>query len=126
LKMPFYSFFKTTDSAAVKFRLNQMRLNQIDSSLMMYFYVHGSLPLKLQELVDGDYLRDDDILDPWARPYLYDVSGDTYILSTPAAAIPGPAVGRTQIQRTVQRFQKPEPPAPKKKSPPSIKFESSD
>jgi hypothetical protein len=124
LKMPFYSFFRSKDSAAVKFRLNQMRLNQIDSSLMMYFYVHGSLPLKLQELVDSNYLRDDDIVDPWARPYLYDVSGDTYILSTPATNISGPQRDRARIRRTVQRFQKPEPPPPKKKPAPSIRFEN--
>jgi hypothetical protein len=126
LKLPFRNFFQPQNSAAMMLRLNQMRLNQIDSSLMMYFYVHGSLPLKLQELVDDNYLRDDDILDPWSRPYLYDVSGDTYLLSSPANIVSGSQRNRPQIRRTVQRLQKPEPPpAPKKKSAPTIRFESS-
>jgi hypothetical protein len=122
LKLPFRNFFQPQNSAAMMLRLNQMRLNQIDSSLMMYFYVHGSLPLKLQELVDDNYLRDDDILDPWSRPYLYDVSGDTYLLSSPANIVSGSQRNRPQIRRTAQRLQKP---APKKKSAPTIRFESS-
>jgi Domain of unknown function (DUF4388) len=124
LKMPLYSFFQDQDSTALKLRLNQMRLYQIDSSLVMYFYVHGSLPLKLGELVDNNYLREDDIVDPWARPYLYDVSGDTYILSSPATAAAGPQTNRPQIRRTVGRMQKLEAPPPKKKTTPTIRFEN--
>jgi|GEM_PF-88154 len=124
LKIPFYSFFKDKNSMALELRLNQMRLNQIDSSLMMYFYVHGSLPLKLEELVDSNYLREDDIVDPWERPYLYDVSGDTYILSSPVGGASNHEALRPQIRRTVARIQKPEAPPEKKKAVPTIRFES--
>jgi len=123
LKIPLYSFFQNKDSVALKMRLNQMRLNQIDSSLVMYFYVHGSLPGKLSELVDNNYLRDDDIVDPWSRPYVYDVSGDTFILSSPANEQDTPS-NRPHIRRTVGRIQKVEQPPPKKKPASTIRFEN--
>lgn len=124
LKMPAYSFFNQKDAAALKLRLNEMRLNQIDSSLVMFFYVHGSLPGNLSELVENNYLREDDILDPWSRPYLYDISGDTYILSSPATSTGAPQVNRPQIRRTVGGIQKIEPPPPKKKTTSTIRFEN--
>ena len=125
LKIPMYSFFGEKDSGDLKARLNQTRLNQIDSSIMMYFYVHGSLPSKLSDLVENHYLRDEDIQDPWSRPYLYDVSGDTYILSMASSG--GGVANRSQIRRTVGRLEEPAPPpASKKKSDGGIRFETSD
>ncbi|MGH9857581.1 MAG: hypothetical protein ACRD4B_07030, partial [Acidobacteriota bacterium] len=125
LRIPLYSFFKKQDSADLKARLNQTRLNQLDSSIMMYFYVHGSLPSKLSELVENHYLRDEDIQDPWSRPYLYDVSGDTYILSMASSG--SGANNRAQIRRTVGRLEQPaRPVAPKKDSNERIRFENSD
>ena len=125
LRVPLYSFFGEKDSADLKARLNQTRLNQLDSSIMMYFYVHGSLPSKLSELVENHYLRDEDIQDPWSRPYLYDVSGDTYILSIASSG--GGVADRSQIRRTVGRLEKPAPPpASRRKSDGAIRFEPSD
>jgi hypothetical protein len=111
LKIPLYSFFKEKDSADLRARLNQTRLNQLDSSIMMYFYVHGSLPSKLSELVENHYLRNDDIQDPWSRPYLYDVSGDTYILSMASSG--SGANNRAQIRRTIGRIEQ----APRRATP---------
>ncbi len=122
LRMPLYSFFGENDSVDLKARLNEMRLNQLDSSITMYFYVHGSLPLKLEELVQGYYLREEDILDPWSRPYIYDVSGDTYILSTTSSG--GSSAKRSQIRRTLGRMEDAVRPAQTKKPTGTIRFEN--
>ncbi|MCI0412408.1 DUF4388 domain-containing protein [bacterium] len=122
LKVPLSSFFDAKDEADLKARLNDTRLNQLDSSIMMYFYVHGSLPAKLDELVENNYLREEDILDPWSRPYMYDVSEDTYILAGSNAG--GEVVKRSQIRRTVGRMEEVPPPPPKKKPEATIRFEN--
>jgi hypothetical protein len=122
LKVPLSSFFEAKDEADLKARLNDTRLNQLDSSIMMYFYVHGSLPGRLEELVESNYLREDDILDPWSRPYSYDVSEDTYILSSSSPS--GEVVKRSQIRRTVGRMEEVPPPPPKKKPAATIRFEN--
>ena len=123
LRMPLYSFFGEKDSADLKARLNAIRLNQLDSSIVMYFYVHGSLPVKLEDLVENHYVREEDISDPWSKPYLYDVSGDTYILSTMTPG--GGLASRTQIRRTVTRTEEVAPtPEPEKKSEGTIRFEN--
>jgi Domain of unknown function (DUF4388) len=122
LKVPLNSFFEAKDEADLKARLNDTRLNQLDSSIMMYFYVHGSLPVKLEELVENNYLREEDILDPWSRPYGYDVSEDTYILSSSHPG--GEVVKRSQIRRTVGRMEEVPPPSPKKKPAATIRFEN--
>ena len=122
LKVPLTSFFQEKDEADLKARLNDTRLNQLDSSIMMYFYVHGSLPVKLDELVESNYLREEDILDPWSRPYVYDVSEDTYMLSSPGAT--GEIPKKSQIRRTVGRMDEIPPPPEKKKPAATIRFEN--
>ena len=126
LKMPHVSFFGEKDSADLKAGLNDTRLNQLDSSIMMYFYVHGSLPVELDELVESHYLREEDILDPWSRPYLYDVSGDTYVLSNSGRA----GANKTQIRRTIGRIETARPqmaPSSKKQTAAeTIRFEPSE
>jgi len=122
LKVPLSSFFQPKDEADLKARLNDTRLNQLDSSIMMYFYVHGGLPVRLEELVESNYLREEDILDPWSRPYVYDVSEDTYILSSSNPG--GEVVKRSQIRRTVGRMEEVPPPPPKKKPAATIRFEN--
>jgi hypothetical protein len=122
LKIPLSSFFEANDEADLKARLNDTRLNQLDSSIMMYFYVHGSLPARLEELVESNYLREEDILDPWSRPYGYDVSEDTYILFSSSPG--GEVVKRSQIRRTLGRMEEIPPPSPKKKPAATIRFEN--
>lgn len=123
LKIPRYSFFQEKDSAALNARLNHARLNHLDASIMMYFYVHGSLPARLEELVENHYVREEDIQDPWSRPYLYDVSGDTYILSVASSG--AGVTNRSQIRRTIGRMEQapPPPPAATKSSEGGIRFE---
>jgi Domain of unknown function (DUF4388) len=124
LRMPLQSFFHEKDTREFKARLNDVRLNLIDSSIMMYFYVHGSLPSSLDELVENNYLRQEDILDSMSRPYIYDVSGDTYILTSSATG--GAVVNRPQIRRTVNRLREVPPSPPPKRKPvsnPQIRFE---
>jgi hypothetical protein len=123
LRIPMYSFFQEKDSGEFKARLNDIRLNQVDSSIMMYFYVHGSLPSRLEELVESNYLRQEDILDAWSRPYLYDVSGDTYILSSAGSG--GKVLNRSQIRRRVVRMQETED-EPKSKTTSTIRFETTE
>ena len=127
LKVPVLSFFNKRAPADLRSNLNDTRLNQLDSSIMMYFYVHGSLPSELNELVENNYLREEDIVDPWSRPYLYDVSGDTYVLSTTTSDPRG--ANRIQIRRTVARVEpsRPASDAPAKKNPTAkIRFEASE
>ena len=127
LKVPVLSFFNKRAPADLRSNLNDTRLNQLDSSIMMYFYVHGSLPSELNELVENNYLREEDIVDPWSRPYLYDVSGDTYVLSTTTSDPRG--ANRIQIRRTVARVEpsRPASDVPAKKNPTAkIRFEASE
>ena len=127
LKVPVLSFFNKRAPADLRSNLNDTRLNQLDSSIMMYFYVHGSLPSELNELVENNYLREEDIVDPWSRPYLYDVSGDTYVLSTTTSDPRG--ANRIQIRRTVARVEpsRPASDVPAEKNPTAkIRFEASE
>jgi hypothetical protein len=123
LRIPLHPFFNRSEADGLKSRLNETRLNQLDSSIMMYFYVHGSLPRKLEDLVTANYVRETDIVDPWLRPYLYDVSGETYILSS--AVLTTGAANRSQIRRTVGRMERIVPPSePRRKSSGTIRFEN--
>ncbi len=123
MRMPFFSFFAKEDSDNLKAHLNFTRLNQVDSSVSMYFYIHGSLPSRLEDLVENNYLREEDIVDPWSRPYVYDVSGDTYILSSNTSVS---SQNKFQVRRTVGRVEPAAATPPKSKSPSTIRFENTD
>lgn len=81
LKIAAVPFFRTQDQANLRLGLTTSRINLVDSAIQMHFHVNGSLPTKLDELVARHYLSQEDIVDGWARPFVYSESGDTYMLA---------------------------------------------
>ena len=63
--------------AAVKAKIKSLT----DTAVMYKTQHQGEWPQSLQQLTQPDangnkaYLRDDDLLDPWLRPYTYDPTG---------------------------------------------------
>jgi hypothetical protein len=97
LKVPGSHFFQKETSDEMKTALSRSRLEQLDSALTFYFYVNHEIPQKLDELVEKNYLGEDDLLDPWKRPYLYQAQGTAYILAAQTQA--GLVDSRLQVSR---------------------------
>jgi hypothetical protein len=82
LKLFAWRFLSKHDLEQLNASLNMNRFHLIDSTVLMYFYVNGKLPQKLEDLVEKSYLRASDIVDPWSKSYSYEVNGNTYVLSS--------------------------------------------
>ncbi|HJZ11609.1 MAG TPA: hypothetical protein VJ521_05645, partial [Acidobacteriota bacterium] len=120
LKLTALNFFQPSDRTELFNGLNKSKMNLVDSALVMYFYVNGTLPKALEELVSKRYLKASDIIDPWNRPYAYGSSANTYILAAHNAD--GQLDQRSQIRRALDIAEQEEP---QKEIPPSsdIRFE---
>jgi len=81
LRASFIPFFHSEDSLDLKSSINTTRMDQVDSAVMMYYHTQGKLPQTLSDLVKQKLLREQETLDPWSRPYLYELQGDGYMLS---------------------------------------------
>jgi hypothetical protein len=81
LKLPGASFFQPDGASNFRATLTASRINLVDSALIMYFHITGSLPEKLDELVAKHYLSRDDIVDASSRPFAYEVNGNSYVLA---------------------------------------------
>lgn len=120
LKLTVVNFFQPSDKSQLLNGLNKSRMNLVDSALVMYFYVNGSLPKGLEDLVSKRYLNTSDIVDPWNRPYAYGSSANTYILAAHSAD--GQLDRRLQIRRTLNISEQ-EVPQQEKQSSSDIRFE---
>ena len=81
LKLLGARFFQPADASDFRATLTSSRINLVDSALIMYFHITGTLPEKLDELVAKHYLSRDDIVDASSRPFTYTVNGNAYILA---------------------------------------------
>jgi len=57
------------------------RLERIARSLEVFYLDTGSLPASLDALAGGGYLSGSDLLDPWGRPYAYQLAAQGYGLA---------------------------------------------
>jgi hypothetical protein len=62
------------------------RLERLESAIQTHYLDTGTAPEHLGALVSGGYLRQDDLLDPWGRPFLYKLERDGYALGARNAA----------------------------------------
>ena len=99
MRLMLAKFFGAGDARNLQEGVNGSRINLVDSALVMYFYVNGALPSKLEELVSKRYLSPSDIIDPWKIPYAYGVSEHSYILA--GHPPDGKLDQRLQIRRTL-------------------------
>lgn len=76
--------------------LNVARLERVDRAVHAYLLLNGELPSSLSDAVRAGLLDAGDVKDPWARPYHYTVSGNSYRLDgdAPAPGRPGPEIER--------------------------------
>ena len=65
------------------------RLERIERSLEVFYLDTGTLPGNLDLLASAGYLSGSDLLDPWGRPYAYQLASQGYGLAgrTPAGGI---------------------------------------
>lgn len=99
LKLPGAKFFPQGEAADLRANLNASRINHVDSTLVMYFHITGSLPEKLDELVARHYLSRDDIIDARARPFAYTANATSYVLA--AYTADGKLDDRLKFQRSL-------------------------
>ena len=72
-----------TDPAAQRF-FSQQQMSRIQAALEVYRLEKGSLPMSLEELVNGGYLNADDVRYPWRDDYYYRRTEATaYVLLPP-------------------------------------------
>lgn len=76
--------------------LNVARLERVDRAVQACLMLDGRLPDSLSDAVRAGLLDAGDVKDPWARPYHYTVSGNSYRLQgdAPAPGRPGPEIER--------------------------------
>ena len=75
------SFFNPVNANTLKRVASSTRLQSVDSAVILYFHLFGKLPSRLDDLVQGNCLTDEELLDSWSRPYEYDVQDNTYTLT---------------------------------------------
>jgi hypothetical protein len=60
---------------------SRSRLERIEHALQLFYLDLGGLPDGLESLVPAGYLRDQDLRDPWGRPYAFQLGSGGYRLS---------------------------------------------
>ncbi|HEX5044034.1 MAG TPA: DUF4388 domain-containing protein [Candidatus Polarisedimenticolaceae bacterium] len=78
-----------TQTERLKTFASRGRLERIARSLEVFYLDTGSLPPRLDLLAGAGYLSAADLLDPWGRPYAYQLAAQGYGVAgrTPAGAI---------------------------------------
>lgn len=102
-----WKFIEPKSSEDLKTSINATQLNLVDSAILMYFYVNGLLPQRLEDLVEKSYLRPADIVDASSRSYSYDVQGNSYVLA--ALGVDGRPDDRLLVRRSVNMVRVPPP-----------------
>ena len=84
------------------------RLQAIDSAVILYYRINSSLPQQLDDLVRGNYITEQQLVDSWRRPFEYDVRENTYTITghTPD----GKPDGGLSIRRMLQPEGPPQKP----------------
>jgi hypothetical protein len=60
--------------------VSHARIERIDRALVAFHLVHGTVPQKLDELVDEGLIDATYLRDPWSRPYHYETTENGYVL----------------------------------------------
>lgn len=100
-----WRFVESKSAEDLKTSMNATQLNLVDSAILMYFYVNGLLPQRLDDLVQKSYLRPADIVDASSRSYSYDVQGNSYVLAAQGAD--GRPDARLLVRRSVNAVSVP-------------------
>ena len=60
-----------------KVALAKVSIKTIDTALQAYRVKHDSFPENLERLTEGDkpFLKRENLIDPWKKPYQYDATG---------------------------------------------------
>lgn len=81
------------------------RLERISRSLEVFYLDNGSLPPQLDLLANAGYLDRSDLIDPWGRPYGYELGRDGYALGGLGAdGTASPALALTHRFSPAQRM----------------------
>jgi hypothetical protein len=64
----------------LRFYASQVRLEQIDKAIQIFYLDAGSFPQNLDKLAMYGYIDSDDLTDPWGRPYAFGTSPGGYQL----------------------------------------------
>ncbi len=74
-------FVPTREVEEVRTAISRGRLQRIDFSLQVYYLLNRGYPADLRYLVTSHLLDPNGIVDPWGRPYLYEVTSSGYTLA---------------------------------------------
>jgi hypothetical protein len=64
----------------LRFYASQVRLEQIDKAIQIFYLDAGSFPKSLEKLAMYGYIDPEDLTDPWGRPYAFGTSPGGYQL----------------------------------------------
>lgn len=118
LRLALFHFFSPDVRDQVQTGLNETRFNLVDSAINLYFRVNGHLPDDLGQLVSENYLRQQDTMDSWSHPFVYQVAGDAYQLT---GTVDGKPDDRFSVHRSLKMM---EPQNRSKDSTPSIRLQN--
>jgi hypothetical protein len=68
-------------TARLRLCASMARLERVENGLAVFYLDAGAFPGSLAALVHGGYVAPSDIVDPWNRPYDYEISPEGYRLS---------------------------------------------
>jgi len=81
------------------------RLERLERAVQVFYLDLGSLPDALGRLVGHGYLEENDLLDPWGRPYLYErVPGGYRVAGLDSEGNPSPDLTRSHRLSSAQRL----------------------
>lgn len=70
-----------TDIDYLRIVKGENEMSRVSFALEVYYLENENYPSTLDKLVKGDYLRENDILDPWGKMYQYQLLNNNYSLS---------------------------------------------
>ncbi|UCF66502.1 MAG: DUF4388 domain-containing protein [Acidobacteriota bacterium] len=86
--------------------ISSARLNRLEQALRLYYLDRGTWPSRLEQLVQRELIPRSLIVDPWGRPYRYEVSPTGYRVAERASTSDRPPQAR---ERDFRRWERPEP-----------------
>lgn len=68
---PWSAFGDSATRDALRAHASQVRLERIERAIRLYYLDRGALPARLDALAGTPYLASEDLVDPWGRPFVY-------------------------------------------------------
>jgi hypothetical protein len=100
LRLVVLPFLDAQSSEQLKRTAGYTRLQALDSAVLAFYYVTGELPPDLAAMVQSNFIDEEDIVDPWARPFEYVPESGAYTLAGHTGD--GRADEALRIRRVVQ------------------------